>query len=75
MIEKEQKIKTHNYELREQIKKLEAELVHERRSNAANPTTYELKQKALKLENDLKKEKAQCSELKLSMSTLQGKYE
>ena len=34
MIEKEQRVKTHNYELREQIKKLEAELVLERRTHA-----------------------------------------
>ena len=68
-------MKTHNYELKEQIKKLEFDLINERRSNASNPTTYELKQKVIKLENELKKEKSLNSELKLNMSTMQGKYE
>ena len=45
MIEKVQKIKTHNYELREQIKRLECELVLERRTHAAtsSATQFELK--------------------------------
>ena len=75
MIEKEQTLKTHNYELKEQIKKLEHELMYERRLNAGNPAAYELKQKVVKLESDLKKEKSLNSEIKLSMSTLKGKYE
>lgn len=70
LIEKEQKVKTHNYELKEQIKKLEFDLINERRSNAGNHTNYELRQKIIKLENDLKKERSLNSELKLNMSTM-----
>ena len=77
MIEKEQKIKTHNYELREQIKRLESELVLERRTHAAtsSATQFELKQKILNLQNELKKEKSISSESQLTISTLKGKYD
>ena len=56
---------------------MEFDLINERRQSATNgtKTNFELRQTIMQLENDLKREHSLNAELKLSISTVQGKYD